>query len=130
MGLFANLFGKSKQETTNSFDEFDDMYKRLGYWLPEDNWYVGKEPPICVCGEKTRPDFDSDELFQMWVCPECNMRMSVFNGEITYYPNDDECDTYDYDDVYCDMDDDMNPGCSACDNPNYPMCKDSCPMFD
>ena len=26
--------------------------------------------------------------------------------------------------------DDMEEGCAACGNPDYPRCKDSCPLFD
>ena len=32
---------------------------------------------------------------------------------------------------YEDEEDDYSePGCAACGNPAYPMCKDSCPLFD
>lgn len=126
MGLFANIFGRSKMtdsalgtiaEASSTPEEKPVSYE---YELPLDDWYVDEEPPICKCGATARPWELSDDEDRTWECPNCGMCMWV-NNDIVEYDTDD----YDYDDVYG-----KNPGCSACDNPNYPMCKDSCPMFD
>ena len=38
--------------------------------------------------------------------------------------------SFTYRELETDNDDDGDEGCAACGNPDYPLCKTSCPLYD
>lgn len=62
-------------------------------------------------------------------CPNCGDNSFDWIGDgIVECAN---CDTrWDTGLTYEEIYGDGEPGCAACGDPNYPKCKDSCPMFD
>ena len=54
-----------------------------------------------------------------WECTECGYVNSITEDDIIMPPSGSTFDSLP-----------SEEGCRACDNPAYPMCKDSCPMFD
>lgn len=59
-----------------------------------------------------------------WECKKCGC-INFINADNIFDISEmlnTEIETYE--DIY------NYPGCVACDNPNFPKCKTSCPMFD
>lgn len=70
-------------------------------------------------------------------CPNCSNVMKRINahqyectcgnwayyddGSTTYRSQTEDPDTWDYDE---------DSGCTACGNPDWPKCKDACPLYD
>ena len=69
------------------------------------------------CGNVLVLDTDGD-----WYCSNCNIWFSI---------PDDFKESYKDPKAYLSYEEtESEQGCTACGNPLYPQCKDSCPLFD
>lgn len=75
--------------------------------------------PACECGACMEPVGDSDTFR----CPDCgytcDIRDYALHGPFSYLLS-----------IYYMESNKRGTGCEACDNPAYPKCKTSCPLFD
>lgn len=73
-----------------------------------------QECPECYSVMKKRAEGE-------WVCPSCGI-VVIDNNSPLWTGIEDEVDqsTIDYE----------FDGCATCENPTYPICKNSCPLFD
>lgn len=70
-----------------------------------------------------------DDLIEL-ECPECGATATIEWDDVNkeYYAN--ECEEYDYDDIFSDPENNMPDCCKSCGCDAYPDCITTCRIFD